>query len=635
MKKKIKKLNNFFTIKGFVVPWGYMLRITQDNGEVLEKTAGEQSGGQYSFEQVLQGIDPGWELVQVGGYTKEDLYSANQVNSFVTANQTLAATTTAVSSEQLIQEDDFVEVLPDPDAEVDWSQELIDLDRYALEGFIDDETLDYLAGTSKKFRDVIGKEINEGKIRIEQLDPGFLSSHPKFDELGGYMTKGEYGTQLSVSQMMFSANLFSYKQRYGPPVTVALVAEMREFWETHVPLQIKEREYDNDFDVFFENGVKDAGYDYGFVSEPEPVKRVPKEKRSWYSWFPSFMTDGMVSEEDMERFIDEVKHEEDAIAIISSLSNEYYNNPPMQLRHRLMNVEKELENAIDDMYRYEYRGEEAPQELQDKIRELQTLEQELKYEVENQHLNYFIRPFRAVFSKKGRENAFQYTASIDDDVKWTSRIVNNRIQDAVNFVSGFVHPDNIVTEGNKVEFVVEKTRKREGMLAKREKEGLRLQVLMNPLTQTRSLVHELGHAIEDGNPSLTALTTQFLQERIGKDETCQRIRDMPGYEESNYEHWEVVFEDNFISPYVGKVYWQDLKWSDENPTDTSKNNKHYVTRVLGRTFSEMYSEWATSTEVISMGIDEMYADPMSFAEKDPHMFSLIWRLRQPQRRLKK
>lgn len=54
-------MNRIDSLKGFVVPSGYVLRISSEKGEVV-KTPGEFSGGPYRFADVSTGLIPGWTL---------------------------------------------------------------------------------------------------------------------------------------------------------------------------------------------------------------------------------------------------------------------------------------------------------------------------------------------------------------------------------------------------------------------------------------------------------------------------------------------------------------------------------------------------------------------------------------------
>lgn len=90
-----RKIN---VIKGFVVPPGYSLRITEDDGNVLEKLPGEKSGGTYSFEQVAQGIDPDWELTQESQPQIQQSHPSSQQVTPNTSEKTPVGSTETPSS---------------------------------------------------------------------------------------------------------------------------------------------------------------------------------------------------------------------------------------------------------------------------------------------------------------------------------------------------------------------------------------------------------------------------------------------------------------------------------------------------------------------------------------------------------
>lgn len=60
------------TIKGFTVPPGYLLHINQDDGSVLEKQPGDASGGHYTFQQVVEGVDQDWQITETGEDNVQD-----------------------------------------------------------------------------------------------------------------------------------------------------------------------------------------------------------------------------------------------------------------------------------------------------------------------------------------------------------------------------------------------------------------------------------------------------------------------------------------------------------------------------------------------------------------------------------
>lgn len=106
----------------------------------------------------------------------------------------------------------------------------------------------------------------------------------------------------------------------------------------------------------------------------------------------------------------------------------------------------------------------------------------------------------------------------------------------------------------------------------------------------RTLYHEVGHAIEAVNPAANAMISRWLKRRIeGKD--AQRLSALTGVRA--YKRSEVAVKDNFIDPYVGKVYKPRMG--------------------------------IQSNEVLAMGLERL-ADPMSAAQlatKDPDHLALI------------
>lgn len=99
----------------------------------------------------------------------------------------------------------------------------------------------------------------------------------------------------------------------------------------------------------------------------------------------------------------------------------------------------------------------------------------------------------------------------------------------------------------------------------------------------RTAIHELSHRFEHAHPDLVKLEKEFFELRTKGDET-QSLRKLTG--NASYKKDEVAKPDNFLSPYMGKVYESD------------------------------------SYELLSMGVDTLYADPTKLM-KDPDMFEWI------------
>lgn len=104
------------------------------------------------------------------------------------------------------------------------------------------------------------------------------------------------------------------------------------------------------------------------------------------------------------------------------------------------------------------------------------------------------------------------------------------------------------------------------------------------------VVHEAGHWVEDHSSNIHQAVLDFLIRRTtgpdGKREALVSLRRLTG---RAYKSDEVARPDKFGNPYVGKAYRNDR-----------------------------------ATEVLSMGLQQMYEDPTRFASSDADYFDAIW-----------
>jgi hypothetical protein len=100
------------------------------------------------------------------------------------------------------------------------------------------------------------------------------------------------------------------------------------------------------------------------------------------------------------------------------------------------------------------------------------------------------------------------------------------------------------------------------------------------------MAHEMGHVLEANHPEVLQQSAAFVARRTA-GEKPQRLRDITG--NKAYDPSEVTKPDKFHNAYVGKTY-QDAS---------------------GKTYA---------TEVTSMGIERLHADPIEFAKNDPDYF---------------
>jgi predicted GNAT family acetyltransferase len=118
-------------------------------------------------------------------------------------------------------------------------------------------------------------------------------------------------------------------------------------------------------------------------------------------------------------------------------------------------------------------------------------------------------------------------------------------------------------------------------------------VVMDVGAGTDTYVHEIGHFLEDRVPGVHEAVKEFMRHRL-KGETPQQLKKLfpgHGFKDDEYgakDEFDKVW-DGSAAYYVGKPY----------PT-------------LNR-----------ATELVSMGVEQMYRDPVRLAEKDPELFDFL------------
>jgi SPP1 gp7 family putative phage head morphogenesis protein len=111
------------------------------------------------------------------------------------------------------------------------------------------------------------------------------------------------------------------------------------------------------------------------------------------------------------------------------------------------------------------------------------------------------------------------------------------------------------------------------------------QVNLSNHIDPRTVIHELGHALEERDPEVLRKALAFLDRRTASETLVPLKKFGAGY--TSHEKTRV---DKFEHPYMGKDY--------------------------GR----------RATEIVSMGMEYMWNDPQDFAQKDPEYFEFIFNL---------
>ena len=161
------------------------------------------------------------------------------------------------------------------------------------------------------------------------------------------------------------------------------------------------------------------------------------------------------------------------------------------------------------------------------------------------------------------------------------KVIGQRIDEAKAFLDQ-------VLAGKPGEALKVKVNKITGRAHYRPSSGV---VALAPHNPTRVAVHELGHAIETQMPGALKAAQNFLAHRVGA-EPLKSLRQLYG---RGYGVNEMGREDDF-----GK-HFKDRR-------EALYVGKHYA------------GGW---TEVISMGLEALYSDPIGFAQADPEYCGFI------------
>lgn len=122
-------------------------------------------------------------------------------------------------------------------------------------------------------------------------------------------------------------------------------------------------------------------------------------------------------------------------------------------------------------------------------------------------------------------------------------------------------------------------------------------IASSPNDPPRVIIHEMGHIFENDD-GVKKAANEFRESRLGK-----RLADIP---KSDYIDITRVDESH------GKEYSMGEIPTTSSYLDASKR------KYMGRVHPSGY------TEVVSLGIEAMYDDPIKFAEEDPEYFKFIY-----------
>lgn len=175
----------------------------------------------------------------------------------------------------------------------------------------------------------------------------------------------------------------------------------------------------------------------------------------------------------------------------------------------------------------------------------------------------------------------------DSDINTTltatgKQAIGKKAADVVDFLKGMVNGDTIEDMGN---IKVTLSRSRAVRAYALSDNG---EIIVGRASGAKTIAHEIGHVLETRLEGWHDRAVEFLEMRT-EGEIATSLRKLTGIK---YAAGEIAKPDQFFDPYVGKLY-----------LDKSGKNR--------------------MTEVISMGIERLYDDPLGFSRDDPQHFDFI------------
>jgi hypothetical protein len=113
-------------------------------------------------------------------------------------------------------------------------------------------------------------------------------------------------------------------------------------------------------------------------------------------------------------------------------------------------------------------------------------------------------------------------------------------------------------------------------------------------TNANTIVHEIGHAIEWRYPGVARAARAFLMKRVGDEAKVDMAGQFPGH---GYDPGETGRKDEFLKA-----------MASGDPSHAYYTGKHYE---------------SGATEIMSMGLENLYLDPVNFAKRDPEFFNFV------------
>lgn len=140
-------------------------------------------------------------------------------------------------------------------------------------------------------------------------------------------------------------------------------------------------------------------------------------------------------------------------------------------------------------------------------------------------------------------------------------------------------------------------------------------LFMGDSSKGKVAVHEMTHAWENLDPKAHKAAVAFLQKRTAGEKPVFLQDLLPN---DGYGSEEIVKVDKFENPYTGRLY----TWATYDRFKSKERQQLSTNNALAEDITPHIRPG--STEILSMGVERMYDDPIGFAKQDPEYFEFVY-----------
>ena len=132
------------------------------------------------------------------------------------------------------------------------------------------------------------------------------------------------------------------------------------------------------------------------------------------------------------------------------------------------------------------------------------------------------------------------------------------------------------------------------------------------------MAHELGHLIEDSVAGMREACARFLSYRTRGEKAQQLNKVFPN---SGFDDWEVGKKDKFDE--VWKRFVRRHNYGNQSDRRLTPSDLTNLDRETNRKAFYTGKEYKNASEILSMGLQLLYEDPVTFARYDREFFKFI------------